>query len=244
MKQKLIFLFVLMTIFGSSVFSQVNAPSIQTSFQNFLNAESGRLYTGSALPVFLIKENTKGNRYLFEKWVKGSVKNVQGQIYQGSNALFNYDKLNKKLLIFLDSAKIIELNSSDIGSFTIGDSGQQVTFERLRNSTDLNFYQPVYKNEKGYSLYKLLKTTFKKADYQTNGLFESGNKFDEYVDTQEYYILSDKGELAKITFKKKSIEKCFGKESEKVDAFFTSHKNDNIDEAFVASLLEFINTQP
>lgn len=95
MKHKIIVSLTALVIFNSGVFSQVSAPSIQTAFQNFLNAESGRLYTGSSLPVFLIKENTKGNRYLFDQWVNGSVTNTQGEVYKGSNALFNYDKLGK-----------------------------------------------------------------------------------------------------------------------------------------------------
>ncbi len=143
-----------------------------------------------------------------------------------------------------DSTTAIELSSGDIAGFTLKDDSSEYHFERLRNSTDLNFYQPVYKNEKGYSLYKLLFTKLKKADYQTNGIIESGNKYDEYVDENKYFILSPKKELMKIDFKKKSIEEKLENESLKVESFFTEHKKEKLNEEFVKNLLQFLNSKP
>jgi hypothetical protein len=81
------------------------------------------------------------------------------------------------------------------------------------------------------------------ADYQTNGITETGNKYDEFVDEQQYFILSSKGELMKIEFKKKSIEKILENESSKVEAFFNDHKRDKIDETLVTALLKSINSK-
>lgn len=241
MKFKFTALFAL-SFSAFSSFAQVSAPSIETSFQTYLNdlKTNGPLYDGNGLPTFLIKENTKGNRYLFDKWVKGSVLGTNGVVYSGSNMLLNYDKIAKKLFLKADST-IIQLSSGDIAGFTLIDQ-DSIHFERLKNSTDLNFYQPVYKNEKGYSLYKLLETKFKKADYQTNGIIESGNKYDEYVDTEDFFIVTPKQELLKIIFKKKVIGKVLENESSKVDAFFSQHKGEAVDQNFVKQLLEYLNT--
>src|SRR5215471_15618468 len=165
---------VLILVASSNISAQVNAPSIETAFKNYLQAESGHVYNGSALPVFLIKEDTKGNRYLYERWVKGSVVGTDGVVYNSSKYSFNYDKVGQKLLMLLDSNKMLTLNSGDISGFTLQDDTSQYHFERLKNSTDLNFYQSLYKDEKGYSFNKLLKTKFMKADYQSNGIVESG----------------------------------------------------------------------
>ena len=81
------------------------------------------------------------------------------------------------------------------------------------------------------------------ADYQTNGITETGNKYDEYVDEWQYFILSSKGELMKIELKKKSIEKVLENESSKVESFFNDHKRDKVDEAFVKSLLQSLNSK-
>jgi len=234
--------FVVTLVISKHIFSQVSAPSIETAFKNYLQAESGRVYTGSGLPVFLIKEDSKGNRYLYEKWVRGSVVGTDGVVYNSSKYLFNYDKIGQKLLMLLDSNKMLTLNSGDISGFTLQDDTSQFHFERLKNSTDLNFYQPLYKDEKGYSFYKLLKTKFLKADYQSNGIVESGRKYDEYVDEEQYFILSAKQELTRLDFKKKSVEKAFESDAPKLQVFFDQHKGEKINEEFVTSLVQFLNT--
>jgi len=241
---KSVVLFASILLFGAKIFSQVSAPSIEAAFQNYLRVEGGsNLYRGSSLPTFLIKEDTRGNRYLFEKWVNGSVTGSDGVVYNFSKFSYNYDKVDGKLFMLMDSTTVMELSSKDIAGFTLKEEDREYHFERLKNSTDLNFYQPVYKDEKGFSLYKLLVTKLVKANYQTNGMIESGNKYDEYVDSEQYFIFSSKGELMKIEFKKKSIEKVLENESSKVEAFFNDHKNDKVDETFVTSLLQSLNSK-
>ena len=239
---KLIAFGVLLLLASSNILAQVSAPSIETTFKNYLQTESGHVYNGSALPVFLIKEDTKGNRYLYEKWVTGSVVGVDGVVYNSSKYLFNYDKVGQKLLMLLDSNKMLTLNSGDISGFTLQDDTSQFHFERLKNSTDLNFYQPLYKDEKGYSFYKLMKTKFMKADYQSNGIVESGRKYDEYVDDEQFFILSAKQELIRVDFKKKSLEKIFESDASKLQVFFDQHKGEKVNEEFVTSLVQFLNT--
>lgn len=244
MKTKSTILIVASFLIAISGHTQVSAASVETSFQNYIRSSSGNVNTGSVLPSFLIKQDTKGNRYLYETWVDGSVTGVNGVVYNSSKYRYNYDKINKKLFMLLDTSTIVELSSEDIAGFNLKTDGQVLVFERIKNSTDLNFYQAVYKNDKGYSLYKLLTTKFKKADYQTNGIIESGNKYDEYIDEQVYFILSPKQELIKISFKKKNIEKVLENESAKVDAFFSQHKNEALDENLVKELLRYLNANP
>jgi len=241
MKTKFSFLSIVFILIAGPGHTQVSGASVETSFQNYIRSSSGSVNTGTVLPNFLIKQDTKGNRYLYENWVEGSVTGVNGVVYNPPKYRYNYDKINRKLFMLLDTTTIVELSSEDIAGFSLKTNGQVMVFERLKNSTDLNFYQAVYKNDKGYSLYKLLTTKFKKADFQTNGIIESGNKFDEYIDDQAYFILSPKQELIKISFKKKNIEKVLDNESSKVDTFFSQHKNEVLDENFVKELLRYLN---
>jgi len=238
-----IVLFALILFTRNIISAQVSGPSVETAFQNYLQAQSGNVYTGSGLPSFMIKEDTKGNKYLFEKWVGGSVLGTNGVVYDSPKLLFNYNKMTQKLFMLLDSNRVMELSSKEIAGFTLKDGSGEYHFERLKNSTDLNFYQPAYKEEKGYSLYKLLTTKFKKADYQTNGIIESGNKFDEFVDEETYFILTPKQELVKIDFRKKSIEKVLESESEKVKSYFSQHKDQDLNEEFVKGLLQSLNSK-
>lgn len=244
MKRKLTTaLFISAGLFSSvALFAQVSAPSIETSFDNYIRSASSGVNVGSVMPNFLIKEDTRGNRYLFDGWVKGVVTGTDGVVYNPANAKFNYDKMSQTLFMLVDNKTVMELSSGVIAGFTLSRNDSNFRFERLKNSTDLHFYQPVYKNEKGYSLYKLMETKFKRADYQSNGLVESGNKYDEYVDENQYYILSPKGELIRIDLKKKSIERALTNEAIKVESFFKAHKSDRVDETFVENLLQSINS--
>jgi hypothetical protein len=238
---KLSFLF-LFSIASLALYAQVSAPSVETSFRNYIDGHAGGINSGSVLPTFLIKEDTKGNRYLFEKWVPGTITTVQGAYYNSPNMELNYDKMARKLLMLVDKSKVIELSSEDLSAFSVRDNTMNYVFERLKNSADLNFYQPIYKNEKGYSFYKLLSTKLKKADFQTNGIIESGNKYDEFVDTEQYYFLTAKGELLKISnFKKKTLKEVLGNEAPKVDSYFKAHRSDPVDEEFIKNMLISIN---
>jgi hypothetical protein len=242
MKTKLILSTAILAVISTFAYSQVSGPSIETSFENYIRANSGSVNNGGILPNFVIKENTRGNRYLYENWVDGFVVGTDGNTYNSSRYKYNYDKISRKLFMLYDTTTVIELSSGDIAGFTLKNPQGDQVFERLKNSTDLNFYQAVYKEEKGYSLYKLLTTKYNKADYQTNGIIESGKKYDEYVDTEEYFILSPKQEITKIVFKKKSIEKALENESAKVQAFFGQHKGDVLDQEYVKQLLQYINS--
>lgn len=234
--------FSLSLLATSNLFAQVSAPSLETAFQNYINTTGSAVNTGGVLPTFLIKENTRGNRYLFDHWAKGTVIGTDGVTYKPANAQFNYDKIDQKLFMLVDNKTVMELGSEAIAGFSLSSNDSNFHFERLKNSTDLRFYEPLYKSEKGYSLYKLVDTKFKKADYQSNGMLESGNKYDEYIDQDIYYILTSKGELIKIDFKKKSLERALTNESSKVETFFTEHKKDRLDEELVKNLLQYLNS--
>ena len=242
MKTKFILSTALFAVTSSIAYSQTSAPSIETSFQNYIRYSAGSVNSGSVLPNFVIKENTRGNRYLYENWVDGFVIGTDGNTYNSPRFKYNNDKISRKLFMLYDSATIIQLSSGDIAAFTLKSPESDLSFERLKNSTDQNFYQALYKGDKGYALYKLLTTKFSKADYETNGIIESGKKYDEYVDTEEYYILSPKQGLTKITFKKKAIDKALETDYNKVQAFYGQHKSDVVDQEFVKQLLQYLNT--
>lgn len=241
MKNYILYIAFLLSMHYISYGQQNSVLSVQTEFQNFLKNESSNLYKGTELPVLLVKENTKGNRYLFDDWVKGSVVNYTGETFMNPNALYNYDKVDNKLLIKLENT-IVALNSFEIGEFTLLKDSASYNFERIRNLKDFHFYQPVLKSTKGYSLYKLLITKFKQADYFTNGIVESGNKYNEYVDETEWYILTEKKELMKIILKEKYIKKILQADGAKVNHFFEGHGKQKIDEQFIRALITSLNS--
>jgi hypothetical protein len=123
--------------------------------------------------------------------------------------------------------------------------GKPMTFVRLEAIQPNVFFQQLVDpgtTGSGYGLYKLTKTHFKKADYHTDGMIESGNNYDEYVDESEYYLVMPGGkDVKKVELKKKSIREALAEVRQKTDDFFGFHRGDDINENFLIGLVSSLN---
>ena len=222
----------------------IKQQSFSNAFQDFSKTETGNLYRGSSLPVFIIKENTVGSRYLFDSWVKGKLIDTTGKEINTNDYVFNYDKMTGKLIATQDKKIVIEINDAVIKSYSLTDlSGKETKFEKsgLINNDKFLVSLAGEKNNK-YSLYKLINTKFVKANFVTNGLIESGKKYDEYADTFEYYIVyNSSGIHKKVELKEKLIKKTITEDGEKVKTFFIKHTGDKLNESLLAELILFLN---
>jgi len=199
---------------------------------------------GSAmLYSFAKKEDTRGTRYLFENWVNGVVVTSDNRTIQKDNLLFNYDKITQNLYLTTDRKEVIEIDKDKIQSFTLrGDAGNQYSYEKIGLINTTDFFQFIAGASGKYLLYKCSKTKFQKADYHTDGMVETGKNYDEYVETNDYYVLFPGGMSYKqIDLKKKAIRDALSAESAKVNAYFSGHKYDAIDENFLKGLVLVLN---
>lgn len=236
----LLFLFFL----SAKAFSQNNEndQSNQNDFQNYANTESSRNYTGSFMPVFSLKENTVGRRYLFDKWVDGRVTSKDNILINTDSVKFNYDKIAGKLLAIQAKKNIIEVDDDLIKSFTLINGNDSVTFEKVPTTGENVFMVQLVADENHYSLYKSLKTHFEKANFQTNGLFESGKKYDEFVDQSDYYIvMPGQKEFKKVALKVKSIKQALPAEKQKVKNYFSKINEDPVPEIRLVGLVFYLN---
>ncbi len=214
----------------------------RTAFHDISRVPTGTLYTGASLPVFTHREDTRGSRYLFDKWVSGSVTDSGNNVINNNSYLFNYDKISKKLLLTQDMKSVIEIEKAGIKSFTLKNEGNYVVFECIPLIDNTNFLQSLVKGNDKYSLFKSVKTKFEKSDFHSDGLVESGKPYDEYVDEAEYFVVFPGGkEDKKIIFKQKSIKDVFSSETEKLKSFFSQHRDEPIDETYLIALVLFLN---
>jgi len=226
--------------------SSAAAQAVDNSFQEFAHnlGVNGTSRAITTITAFSSKEDTKGSRYLFDHWVNGSAVSTMKDVSVNSQTLlFNYDKITHNLYITQDKKTVVEVDKNQIQSFTLhGDGGQDYAFERVNLINTDQFFQPLVKSGDKYTLYKLTKTTFKKADYHSDGLTESGHNYDEYVENSEFYILFPGGkEYKKIELKKKSIKDALSPAAARVNDYFSGHKYDDINESFLKGLVSVIN---
>ena len=218
--------------------------SASNDVRNYLTSESSKNYTGSYLTVLKNKESTVGSRFLLDEWISYNVVHKNDSVVYTNGYLFNYDKMGGKILATNDKKTILEIDDTAIKSFSFIDlSGKKISFKKI-NIIDKNMFLIELVNESGkdYSLYKSLKTEFVKANYTNNGLIQSGNKYDEYVDKFEYFIeFPGLKTFTKVELKEKAIKKALTGAEEKVKAFFEMNKAVKINEALLIQLISYLN---
>ncbi len=220
-----------------------DAASTQTGNNNNIVYGGSRNYSSSALmPVFTHKEETKGSRYLFDNWMHGYAKDINGQEVKNSRYLFNYDKMEGGLLLTQDKQSAIEVDRKQIQSFTVFVNEQTpVVYENIPAIDDTHYVQLISTGSK-YKIYKLTKTKFVKSNYHTDGMVTTGNPYDEYVDEDSYFVFNAKNnQMQKLLLKKKSIKETFAAEGEKLNKFLSEHSSDTMNETFLKDLGDDLN---
>jgi hypothetical protein len=222
----------------SEVFSQNGIATAGSTFKDFGNYSMHPIMSGSAINSFNSPENTKGRRYYFDEWVKGTVISSSGKEISSEDYFFNFDKVTNSLLVTKDKKEIIEVNKESIQEIHFSDKGTVYDFAKEEKISPFKFVEVLVKNEK-VSLYKTINTRLVKANYTTNGISESGNPYDEYVDAPAFFI-SYKGEFKPVILKFSSIKSNLKEESKKVNDFYADHLNDEVDENYLKSLVNYI----
>lgn len=242
----LVFSFFLMgqvNTFSQNIFSSSPIPAI---LDQKIDIDNYTIRRNNEAGFRQSEINTIGSRLLLKKWVNGSVVTMSDTVYNGPALLFNYDKLQGDLLVQKSDNTIFAVDKNKIKSFILreaisNDTIKEYNFEKIEIVNKNSFCQVLVKGQK-YSLYKLPKTKFVKSNYSTNGIVESGSKYDSYEDEFEFYIVSkEKNEVKKVDLKKKAIKQALHFEEVKVEVFFKAHSFDAIDENFLTGLIAGLN---
>jgi hypothetical protein len=247
---KIVLILIGMMGYGVAGTAQTNENSIRIdqAIQDLTNNIAGNANgqsraVGSFVNFHAGKEDTKGSRYLFPDWVGGVVTTKSGIVISKDSLLYNYDKISHDLYL-TDQKTVVQVDGENIKAFTLRSAGRPMTFVRLETVQPNVFFQQLVDpgtTGSGYGLYKLIKTNFKKADYHTDGMVESGNNYDEYVDESEYYLVMPGGAAKKVELKKKSIREALAEAKQKTDDFFSVHRSDDINENFLIGLVGSLN---
>lgn len=197
--------------------------------------------SGAMLPVIEHKEDTKGSRYLLNTYAKGVAIDPNNNVVSDSTSMFNYDKIDGQLMIAKDAKNYLEVDKDKVVGFALKTEDTSFIFLNVPILSKTNYFLLIANGPK-YSAYKAIRAKFVKSNYQSNGLVETGNDYDEYVDKQTYYWVNERDSTAGFfELKKKSIKEVFSAEKEKTEAYFTKHKYDDIDDSFVKGLIRYLN---
>ncbi|HET9055657.1 MAG TPA: hypothetical protein VFN30_02300 [Chitinophagaceae bacterium] len=244
MKKNIFIVFIIIYLTTKAQEQNVNLLSVQNDIQNYFAAGTQKTIAVSALTIFSTKENTVGSRYFFNKWVTGKLINTKNGAVNCNGYFFDYDKIAHKIVATLDKNIVIELEDSSIQVLELfPDSlNQPIVFEKVPLIGN-HFLIRIAKPGNKYTLYKSVNTKFKKADYQTNGLIATGKNYDEFVDKAEYFVvMPGKNTFEKVSLSYKSIKKVFKEDKESCERFTSLHGNDNLNEAYLIKLVNYLNS--
>lgn len=179
-------------------------------------------------------EPTRGSPYLFVNWVHGLAISTGDSLLYTINSLYNYDKITGNLVFTTDGNNIMKVNNQGIKYFSLfnGELYPHV-FENAPEISNKSFVEVLVSTPK-YKVYKQTDTKLMRADFHTDGVIESGHKYDEYVDAPHYYFVKLPGGKARqFSLKKKSIKELFGGDADK---FIESQSPADIDDNYLRRL--------
>ena len=223
---------------GQVGYRQAQVKQVVTTVNGF--GPLNTLNAGAMLPVLNHTEDTKGSRYLLKNFASGVVVDNTGRIIVDSLNLLNYDKIDGQLMIAQDAKNYLEVDKEKVVAFAFRTRDTSFIFLNVPILSKINYFQLIATGPR-YSVYKSVRTKFVKNNYVSNGLTESGNNYDEYVDTQTYFWVAGKDSAGVFELKKKSIKSVFASEKPRVDEYFSKHKLDDIDDTFVKGLINSLN---
>jgi hypothetical protein len=238
-KQSMLLFFLFFFSMRINAQSDANTQVLQDVFHDFSSGGGGKTFTGAE---FHTKEATVGSPYLFNTWVKGSVITGKGTLVNDSSYLYNFNKMTSSLLVLQNRKSYIELYMDNIKSFVLADpSGKENTYERIPGIQQ-GIFCKVLADGAICGAYKLVTTKFEKSNYHTDGLVETGNPYDEYVDENQYFLVFSNSAYRKIPeLKIKALSKLLEGQSPKGQAWLSAHKNDTVNEDFLTALVRYIN---
>jgi hypothetical protein len=200
------------------------------------------LNAGTTLPMVTHQGDTRGSRYLLKNFAHGVIVDNAGHIITDSFNLLNYDKIDGQLMIATDARNYLEVDKEKVVAFAFRTPDTSFIFLNVPALSRVNYFLLVAGGRK-YNVYKSVRTKFNKANYQSNGLVESGHDYDEYVDTETYFWVRNDDSAGVFELKKKSIREAFAGEKARVDTYLAKHRYEDIDDNFVKGLIGYLNNQ-
>jgi hypothetical protein len=188
----------------------------------------------TAIKAGFNQEATKGSPYLFANWVHGfAIGTGDSLLYDISN-LYNYDKISGNLLFTKDLNSIMQVNKQGIKYFSLFNGKlHPAVFESAPSVNGKPFIEVMLSTPK-YKIYKQTDTKLQRANFHTDGVIESGNRYDEYQDAVHYYFVKLPADKPKqFSLKKKNLKELLGADADK---FISAQGDREVDDDYLRDL--------
>jgi hypothetical protein len=187
-----------------------------------------------------------GKNFFFEtKWVKAKLLMANNSIISSDSLLYNYDKIDHRLLITTDFKRIFEIDRREFKAVLFYGRDTAYIFKHIRFINDKDLFQLIAGESSKYSLYKVVRTKLVKGSYGATSFFSATAKSsDVYLDAPEYYIFFPNREYITLRMLKKlSVQRAFklNPDSDKVYEFLNVAGNRDYNENDLIQLVRYLN---
>jgi hypothetical protein len=218
--------------------------SSSNNFQTSLFKEANRVGGNNGfVTTFDNGENVVGTPFLLDYFTFGRIATEDSIFNPQINYFINYYKISQKIVITQDNDNYFVIEDPKVKFATIKCDTGLIRFEKVPVITNDYFVQLLSGNSNvDYRLYRSIKSKFKKALNQNNGLINNSSTQNTYEDEFIYYIVTpnDNG-IKKLTLTKKDKSSILDLNKEKVTQFIGDYKNLFYNEQFYKDLVLFLN---
>src|SRR5664279_5573700 len=205
--------------------------SVRTSFARILTPY-----------LFLNEVAINAKILLFERqWVRGKLLTANNSVIANDSFLFNFDKIEKRLLVTTDFNKVFEIDWREFKAilFYFHDTG--FVFKHIYPLSNKDLFQVLVNGSERYSLYKTMHMKIVR-DGTGFGTFSRGPE--KFVDLPEYCIMFPNREYRIIhSTKRAAIERIFdlNPDYSKVNDFLNAISKVEYDENDLKNLIYYLN---
>jgi len=220
--------------------SQVSTVGMSNEFHSI--TQYGSRQTGFEGLQTYSSHKTNGSQFFTDSWSEGSVTSQTNQVFS-TGYLFLFDKVRQELFVKQkDSNIVVLIDKMQIASFTINTDKPHLFLHAsvFDPAAKDDFFELFVQND-NYSLLKLNKATFEKANPNDMEKVKQGIFDDAFVDHITYYLYHN-NKLQKVTLNENSIRKALKDQQNKVNDFFSIHENDEVTEDLLISLINQLNS--
>jgi hypothetical protein len=172
------------------------------------------------------------NFYFDSSWVKARLLSANNTIISSDSFLFNFDKIEHRLLITTDFKRVYEIDRREFKAVLFYWHDSAYVFKHINFINDKDLFEVIISDNMKYSLYKVVRTKLVKGHYGGLSASSTYDKTqDRYQDDKEYYIFFPNREYRIIhLLKKGNIERAFklNPDSEIVDEFLSMSGNKDL----------------
>ena len=236
---KLIFYFLL--TLSIPAFSQVENVQLGADFKDA--STLGSRQSGFESLQTYSSGIVNGSQFFYPTWANGTVTTINNETIANKYLLL-FDKVRQQLFMkYKDSSFILLADKKQVKSFTV--TTDRIHYFVPASTYDVSkkegFFEILVNNADGYTLLKMVKTKFVKADMTDIEKVRLGEINDAFEDEPSYFVCYKNATLQPILLKERSIRKVLQPVKTKVDDYFTNRPDVPVNETLLIDLLQSIN---